>query len=373
MSQRQKFRSPFAVVIWWVWVLFAVGNLIDLAVQGRDHLSVVAAFILVLITGVVYTTAQRPRIVADDDGLTIANPLRDHRIGWAAVTGFDATELLRVRCEWPLEGTPEPGRRAIYSWAVHSSRRRQLTAQLRTERPRLRSRSLAGAGGGSYGAPAASAAAAPPAISDSEQIVAALSARADQAQAATPRPRAQPPVSTWYWPAFAAIVIPALALVVAILALCRQLAFAAGRRVGWPRPQPVHIVGGGARAGRGVYQDGQVPGRRQPALVCVKHVQPGEHVPVQGLYPDLELAVIAEGNSVPVVEFLLVDLGDVVQHDEYPLGGILDDSGERTLPADVLTTESQAPAFEPPAAPLRGVRAARQHLRRIHVAAVGGI
>ena len=62
-------------------MLFAVGNLIDLAVQGRDHLSVVAAFILLFITGVIYTTVQRPRIVADDEGLTIMNPLRDHRIG----------------------------------------------------------------------------------------------------------------------------------------------------------------------------------------------------------------------------------------------------------------------------------------------------
>jgi hypothetical protein len=173
VAERQTFRSPFAVVIWWLWVLFALGNLIDLAVQGRDHLSVVAAFILVLVTGVMYTTAQRPRIIADEDGLTVANPLRDHRIGWAAVAGFDTTDLLRVRCEWPLGVAPEPskpleppepldaregsspamGRRAIYSWAVHSSRRRQMTTQLRTERPRLRSRSPAGAGrpGGSYG------------------------------------------------------------------------------------------------------------------------------------------------------------------------------------------------------------------------------
>ncbi len=39
----QTFRSPTAAVIWVVWLLFAVANWIDLAVQGRDHLSVVAA------------------------------------------------------------------------------------------------------------------------------------------------------------------------------------------------------------------------------------------------------------------------------------------------------------------------------------------
>ena len=129
---RQVFRSVGAVVVWWIWVLFAVGNLIDLAVQGRDHLSLVAAFILLFVTGIVYITALRPRIIADEDGLTIANPVRDHRVGWATVAGADPTDLLRVRCEWP-EGTGT-ARRAIYSWAVHSSRRRQVAAEMRARR-----------------------------------------------------------------------------------------------------------------------------------------------------------------------------------------------------------------------------------------------
>src|ERR1700733_4025573 len=93
---RQVFRSPAAIVIWWLWVLFAVGNLVDLAVQGRDHLAVVAAFILLFVTGIVYATAQRPRVVADDDGLMIANPIRDHRVGWAAVAGADPTDPPRL-------------------------------------------------------------------------------------------------------------------------------------------------------------------------------------------------------------------------------------------------------------------------------------
>jgi hypothetical protein len=379
VGDRQTFRSPFAVAIWWIWVLFAVGNLIDLAVQGRDHLSVVAAFILVLVTGVMYTAAQRPRIIADDDGLTLANPLRDHRIGWAAITAVEATELLRVRCEWPLDGGQDEagtGKRAIYSWAVHSSRRRQVTAQLRAERPRIRPRSAANAGsGGSYGAPAE--AADPPVLGDAGPVVAALSARAEQAQAAIPRPRARPPVSTWYWPALAAIAIPALALVVAILALRGQFAVAVGRRdgrrVGRPRAQPVHVVGGRACLDRGVYQDGQVPRGGQPAFVGVEHVQPGERVPVQGLHPDLDLAVEAEANPVPAIEFLLVDLRNVVERDEHSLSRVLDDRSEGSVPAEILAPETQAPSLKPPGAPLRGVRAAQEHLRRIHVAAVGSV
>ena len=218
---RQTFRSPFAVVIWWLWALFALGNLIDLAVQGRDHLSVVAAFILVLVTGVMYTTAQRPRIVTDDDGMTIMNPLREHRIGWAAVAGIDSTELVRVRCEWPLDGSPDEGgmgKRVIYAWAVHSSRRRQATAQLRAERHGSRQRPRAGTTG-LFGAPVATEVSdQPPTVADAEHVVAALQALAEQAHAATTVKRATPPVSNWYWPAFAAIIIPALALVIAILA-----------------------------------------------------------------------------------------------------------------------------------------------------------
>lgn len=209
---RQAFRSPFAVAIWWLWVLFALGNLIDLAVQGRDHLSLVAAFVLLLVTGIVYTAAHRPRIVADDDGLTVANPLRDHRIGWAAVSAVDAADLIRVRCEWP------EGKRTIYAWAVHSSRRRQLASQLRAERRRSRPRGMIGGFSGYAAQAEYDSAAARRASGEADQVVTALSARAEQARSATPLPQPVPPVSSWRWQPVAAIAVPALALVIAILA-----------------------------------------------------------------------------------------------------------------------------------------------------------
>lgn len=213
----QTFRSPFAVAIWWLWALFALGNLIDLAVQGRDHGSVDAAFVLLLITGVVYTAAQRPRIVADSSGLTMANPLRDHRVGWAAVVGIDAAELIRVRCKWPLDdgGT---GSKAIYSWAVHSSRRKQAAARMRAQRQAARGGAGRGIGGfGGYGAPPQARPPAPTAA-DADHVITTLTSLADQAQAAAPDERAVPPVTTWNWFAVAAIVVPAIALLIAILA-----------------------------------------------------------------------------------------------------------------------------------------------------------
>ena len=125
----QTFRSPTAVVIWWVWLLFAAANLIDLAVQGRDHLSVVAAAILVLATGVAYVTAQRPRIVADSSGVTVVNPLRDHHVGWAGVTNVDLADLLRVHTQ----------DKVVHSWAVQYSRRRKIAADARARRTAVRS------------------------------------------------------------------------------------------------------------------------------------------------------------------------------------------------------------------------------------------
>src|SRR6516162_5580965 len=85
----QTFRSPTAVIVWWVWLLFAAANLIDLAVQGRDHVSLVAAAILVLATGVAYSPAQGPRIAADSTGVPAVTPPRDHHIGGVGVTNFD--------------------------------------------------------------------------------------------------------------------------------------------------------------------------------------------------------------------------------------------------------------------------------------------
>jgi hypothetical protein len=214
---RQVFRSPIAAVVWWIWVLFAVGNLIDIAVQGRDHLSAVAACTLLLITGIVYATAQRPRIIADDDGLTIVNPLRAHQVGWPAVVGFDSTELLRVRCLWTAGDGTQSDMRAFYAWAAHSSRRRKLAEEMRAQR---RARGAGGGGAravrfGSFGAPPVNDAPPPAPLGlDVDIVVATLAERAEQVRSDAVGVRAEPPVSRWYWAAIAAIAAPAVLLAV---------------------------------------------------------------------------------------------------------------------------------------------------------------
>jgi len=190
----QVFRSPTAVIVWWVWVLFAVGNLIDLAVQGRDHLALVAAAILVLVTGIAYVTAQRPRVIADSAGVTIVNPLRDHHIGWAGVTQVDVADLLRVHTRRGPDDT-----KVIYAWAVHYSRRRKAAAEVKARRTAARmspGRSSfgtfgLGAGYGSTGrrdagyGSAAGGETASSAEAEAERIVRVLSEYATAAQAET--------------------------------------------------------------------------------------------------------------------------------------------------------------------------------------------
>ena len=211
---RQVFRSPIAAVVWWIWVLFAVGNLIDLAVQGRDQLSAVAACTLLVITGIVYATAQRPRVIADDDGLTIVNPIRETRVGWSAVVGFDSTELLRVRCLWTAEDGTESDMKAFYAWAAHSSRRRKLAEEMRAQR-RARGGSARAVRFGGFGAPPVDDAPPPAPLGlDVDIVVATLTERAEQVRSDAVGVRAESPVSSWYWPAIAAILAPALLLAI---------------------------------------------------------------------------------------------------------------------------------------------------------------
>ena len=246
LGEPQTFRSPTAVVVWWVWLLFAAANLVDQAVQGRDHASLVAAAILLLATGVAYVTAQRPRIVADDAGITVRNPLFDHHVGWARVTRIDLADQLRVHCAPSRPGQHD---KVISAWAVHYSRRRKLAAEARARRVARFSGSRRSASGlpssdrsQSYGAPVARASA-PEA--DAEMIVRLLSERAtaaraeavwaagtaETAEAKTAGTTAagagaaagtavaaagwtQPLTSTWSGWAIAALVIPALILLV---------------------------------------------------------------------------------------------------------------------------------------------------------------
>lgn len=220
----QTFRSVIAVFVWWVWVLFAAGNLIDLAVQGRDHLSVVAAATLLMVTGIAYVTAERPRVIAADEGITVRNPLRDHHIPWALVSQVDLADLLRIQCRRPDRGKDK----VISAWAVHYSRRRQLTSDMRARRASSRAARSA-ASPGLFGVPQPGYARPPDRVPDSspeaeaERIARLLNDRAAAAEAMPAEPgnsTASGPerlVSNWSWQALAALAGPALFLLIVAL------------------------------------------------------------------------------------------------------------------------------------------------------------
>jgi Bacterial PH domain len=209
-GQRKVFRLPGALAAWWAWVIFAAANLIDLAIQGRSHTAAEIAVTLAVITGLVYACALRPRIVTDPGGITVMNPLRDHRVPWGSVTAVDLRESVQVHCA-PEAGTGR--QKVIHSWALYARRH----SRLRTEFIRQGSgtRRLPRSALESYGQPA----------SDAESIAKQSTAQIMAAQldqlARDARERgaaAGPLVVRWAWGPIVAIVaaVVALALVVVL-------------------------------------------------------------------------------------------------------------------------------------------------------------
>lgn len=240
-AARQTFRSPLAVLIFWVWLAFAVANLADLAVQGHDHVSAVAGAVLILVTGVAYVAALRPKVIADDAGIAVRNPLREHRVPWASVAGIDLGDVLRVRCEWHDTSDETDRSKVISAWAIQASRRRRVTAELRGMRPGFGSagmlgsglsrRGLDGPGSGGLGGPGGGGSAGygrQPSSEpigtihrrEAERIAGVLRQRAEQARArpasAVTHSGPAGPVSAWHWPSVAILLVPVLLLVIAI-------------------------------------------------------------------------------------------------------------------------------------------------------------
>jgi hypothetical protein len=186
------------VAIWWIWLVFAVANLADLAAASRTHFVAVVAAILVTVTGIAYACGLRPRVVADDAGITVMNPLRDYRVPWGAVQRVDVGEWLRVHAVRAPGGDATT---AIDSWA--------LFAPARVKRNSARkARDLARA--------SADAARLPEEAMDLMSLPAVLAiARQLDRRARRERQRgapAGPVTAAWAWPSMAAMAVPAIAL-----------------------------------------------------------------------------------------------------------------------------------------------------------------
>jgi hypothetical protein len=196
-------RTP--VVVWWIWLAFALINALDLALQWHHKAALVYGAVLALATGVAYACALRPRMIADDAGIAILNPLRDCRVPWGAIRAVDVGEAVQVHYSRP-DGTDK----VFPSWAMFATSRSQLKADMRA---RKRAAHL------SKTSPMYSQL--PDEAKDTmarteAQLVAwqlderAERARANGADAGQPR-------LTWAWSSVAAIAAPAIAVVVLLL------------------------------------------------------------------------------------------------------------------------------------------------------------
>jgi hypothetical protein len=258
---REVFRLVPPLILWWVWVAFAIANVADFAIEGAPaRFAIVVSAILVAITGLAYVLALRPRVIAEPSGLTIVNPFRDHHVAWAAITAVDTGDWVRVHyapgqsapcaASPPVSTASNAACRTISCWALYISARTRRRADraagrgpagvaertLATPRPRLPqilSPDLAGmrvpagqeAGYAQLPEEARYLASLPAAKGIAVRLDTlagrerAGPVRAGSVQAGSVQATPEHTVTArWAWPAVAALAVTVLALLVAVLA-----------------------------------------------------------------------------------------------------------------------------------------------------------
>lgn len=208
------FRSTFARVSAWVWIVFVALNLIDIAVRGRDLSALAAVAVLAFGTGVAYVLGLRPRIVAEEAGLRLHNPLRDLRVPWTSVHAIEAREAIVIRYD-DSGGTERTAR----SWVFQTSPRARVESRSPRDRtvPKSIAEQVKGRTPAGYAAErlnefavAARRPARPPAVLDGAGLddVGPDDVGPDDARSGG--------ALTWSRPAVAALILPALLLAVII-------------------------------------------------------------------------------------------------------------------------------------------------------------
>lgn len=128
------FRRPAPLILFWLWVAFALFNFFDVAVPDHDYFSLELTAGLLAVTAVVYACTLRPRVTADADAICVFNPYRDHVAPWGAVSGVYLGDSVEVSCARPGPKSTK----TIYCWALYSGRRSRQRAQLRSARQQAR-------------------------------------------------------------------------------------------------------------------------------------------------------------------------------------------------------------------------------------------
>jgi Bacterial PH domain len=123
---RRMYRLLTPQVVWWTWVGLATFSVGDLIIQGHDYLSAKFALGLLTATGLVYACTLWPRVIADEGGITVQNPLRRFRIPWGAVRGIFLADSVEIQCA----RSPQKKDKTVYTWALSSARRGRAKARL---------------------------------------------------------------------------------------------------------------------------------------------------------------------------------------------------------------------------------------------------
>jgi hypothetical protein len=130
------FRREAPFIFFWIWIAFVIFNVIEVIIPDHDYFSAELAVALLSATGIAYACGFRPRVIADDDGLLVRNPLRDHLIRWGGLSGIFLRESMELTCSRPAKKD-----KTIYCWALYvgrgARRRKQggsLFGSMRTQR-----------------------------------------------------------------------------------------------------------------------------------------------------------------------------------------------------------------------------------------------
>jgi hypothetical protein len=252
VTDSETFRLAPPVVFWWVWVAFVVANVADYAAQGLPpaRLGSVVASVLLLVTGLAFTLALRPKVIAGDEGITVVNPYRTHVIPWRLITLVDTGEWVQVHytaagaeptgsgrgfAAAPGGAAGSAGARKVDCWALYVSVRARRKIAAGPPRPRdpLAAGSLGLLGRVGRAARTRDELANPgytsPRLPDEAKYLAllppakamavSLDARADRERARRDTGDTPPSVTvTWSWPALGAVVLPAVILLAVALA-----------------------------------------------------------------------------------------------------------------------------------------------------------
>ncbi|MGH3185746.1 MAG: PH domain-containing protein [Streptosporangiaceae bacterium] len=229
---REVFRLAPPAVLWWVWLVFAAANIADIAIQGTSARTTAVIFaVLATITGVIYALAFRPRVIAVQTGLLILNPFRDHHVPWAAVQTVDSRDWVQVH----YAAVPAPSSAAgktITCWALYVSahaKRRAARATLppprqrRSRRPPVPTPWLSSPSAGGYGDQGVTSRLPEEAkylasLPAAKAIAHRLDTRAKKERTRAKSAPSAAVTSRWVWPSLAAVALPALALLIVLLA-----------------------------------------------------------------------------------------------------------------------------------------------------------